>query len=69
MHAQKHDRELDFTLHRALVDKLLLELVQTTYEDYRNYISRVLELLHTYKKKVPFVLALDNVIVDMKEKN
>lgn len=46
------DKLLECTLRRPLLDKLLPELVQTTYKDYMNDISTVLEVLHTFRKKL-----------------
>ena len=67
MHTKIQDMELESTLRTPLQDKLLLELVQTSYEAYRNNLSTTLELLLTFKNKSVFVLALNNAVVDIKE--
>ena len=52
-----------------MLDELLPELIEISYEDYQKDISSALDLLHTFQKKGNFVMALDNVITAIKEKD
>jgi len=65
---QKKDSNIECTVRRPLLDELLPELIEISYEDYQKDISSALDLLHTFQKKCNFVMTLDNVLTAIKEK-
>ena len=66
---QKKESDIECIVRRPLLDRLIPELIEISYDDYQNDISAALDLLHTFQKKGNFVMALDNVVTAIKEKD